>query len=317
LFIAGDYLYLATTGHGLQIFDISNPIKPRWAGAWQKRNYTRGVHVVGNYAYVATGSYGLEVLDVRDPRNPFSIATLQINAVAMKVFVKGQFAYVAARGEGLMLIDVKTPSSPKLIGDYQSATNLQGVASLVGLASVATLGRNIYLNGTHSQAIAALRRENVLLDEGLPSFYFVGRHAYVVPSINFTFKVFDVGIPDKPKLLGKFQTVYGTGPAVFEEVRVAGKYAFVSQPFEIILVLEISDPTKPTEVGRFSRRTFSSRWISLQPTDEQDSAPGVQSCTCRKAQRHSFQRARRTTAANQPPATGGWNIYIHTHRTGK
>src|SRR6516164_7454589 len=42
LFIAGNYLYVAAWGYGLQVLDISRPTQPKWVGGWNHRGAPMG-----------------------------------------------------------------------------------------------------------------------------------------------------------------------------------------------------------------------------------------------------------------------------------
>lgn len=95
--IKGTYLYVATghhsraahressdpgfgRGHGLEIFDVSDPAKPKFVSRVKfPQLYALGndwwaVTVAGDYAFVADTHNGIFVVDVRDPRQPRCVA---------------------------------------------------------------------------------------------------------------------------------------------------------------------------------------------------------------------------------------------------
>ncbi|MCK9566182.1 MAG: hypothetical protein M0Q43_09055, partial [Methanothrix sp.] len=68
--VSGGYAYVANTGLGLQIIDVSNPSNPTLAGSCDTPGSAIGVAVSGSYAYVADYDKGLQIIDVSDPSNP-------------------------------------------------------------------------------------------------------------------------------------------------------------------------------------------------------------------------------------------------------
>jgi len=78
--VVGNYAYVADSGSGLQIIDISNPATPTLKGNYNTSGYAYGVQIVGNYAYVADREGGLKILDVSDFTNPStSTVTLAVS----------------------------------------------------------------------------------------------------------------------------------------------------------------------------------------------------------------------------------------------
>ena len=55
---------------GLQIIDVSDPVKPALLGSIDTNGDYRDVVVVGTTVYVAAGYAGLKIIDVSDPTSP-------------------------------------------------------------------------------------------------------------------------------------------------------------------------------------------------------------------------------------------------------
>jgi len=78
--VVGNYAYVADSGSGLQIIDISNPATPTLKGNYDTSGAAADVQIVGNYAYVADSDGGLQILDVSDFTNPStSTVTLAVS----------------------------------------------------------------------------------------------------------------------------------------------------------------------------------------------------------------------------------------------
>ncbi len=110
---SGNYAYIADSGTGLWVVDISNPaqpVAPKTGGSFYDTTGTAyGVAVYGQYAYVADGSPGLVILDVNDPANPAYVQTCDTPGEARGVSVRAgpstapgkTWAYVADGSWGL------------------------------------------------------------------------------------------------------------------------------------------------------------------------------------------------------------------------
>ena len=273
LFIAGDFLYVAAWGYGVQVLDISTPTQPKWIGAWNHRGAPNGVYVVGSHAYVANRPQGLEVLDVHDPRNPVNLANLRTGGDAMGVFVKGQFAYMAdgvlvntaelysympEGNKGMKVIDIKDPRYPLLGGGDKPPGSSQDTSAAAEVAHVLNLGRIVYEIAPQTAAIPALCQMHAILAD-MHGFHITGNCAYST-CWGGGLKIYDVTDPSRPREICNFKTPYSTW-----DVRVAGKHAYLMDSGASIHVLDVSDPTKPQEVGQFRCTGYVSRSIALQP----------------------------------------------------
>ena len=110
--VGGHYLYI-TTGKGLVVVDVDDPLKPRWV-ATVPLSDARASALQFRYLWVTTAQ-GLELLDVTSPRLPRQIESARVPlADARKVYVARTYAYVAAGAEGLVVVDVERPTQPRV-----------------------------------------------------------------------------------------------------------------------------------------------------------------------------------------------------------
>lgn len=94
IFVKDNIAYCAC-GHGLSIFDVSDPTRPKILGSIVLPDSADGVYVSGSYAYVADRIAGLRVIDVSNPSSPKEVGNLDTLGCAKGVYVSGQYAYVA------------------------------------------------------------------------------------------------------------------------------------------------------------------------------------------------------------------------------
>lgn len=175
--VVGDYLFVAAWGRGVQVLDISEPTRPKWAGGWNPRKCAMGVHVVGNYAYVANRRAGLSVLDVRNPASPILVGTATFPGDAVAVNVSGHYAYVADYPTGFRIFDVKDPSHPVLLGTGpmpQAPVNIHAVGDFACFTE--PNGFHVFDVRDRSRPVRLASRQ--IFGSGF-RVQIVGHHAYV------------------------------------------------------------------------------------------------------------------------------------------
>ncbi|MCC2636853.1 MAG: hypothetical protein K0Q68_572 [Moraxellaceae bacterium] len=128
--LAGNYAYVAASGQGLRIFDISDPANLVQVAQVSTGGWAAQVEVVDGFAYVRIGmnlgnssGRSLSVVDVRHPLAPALLATVPLPAddapyeygQFMGLQVAGNRAYLASMA-GVMVADITTPSAPVFVG---------------------------------------------------------------------------------------------------------------------------------------------------------------------------------------------------------
>jgi hypothetical protein len=126
--IAGHYAYI-TTGNGLVIVDIDEPLNPRIVkqiAAPELRN-PRAIAIQFRYAFVVDED-GLKVLDVTVPDQARVIAGALVPlGDAHDVYVARTYAYVANGKEGIAIVDVEQPEKPRLDQTFSADGKLNDV----------------------------------------------------------------------------------------------------------------------------------------------------------------------------------------------
>jgi len=119
--LAGSHAYI-TTGHGLVVVDIDDPLNPRIVkeiGAPDLRN-PRAIAIQFRYGFVVDDD-GLKVVDATVPGSP---RLLKESLVPLRhahdVYVARTYAYVANGKEGIAIIDVEQPEKPRLDRTYDA-----------------------------------------------------------------------------------------------------------------------------------------------------------------------------------------------------
>src|SRR5205814_9497768 len=115
--VSGAVAYVADDFGGLQLIDVSNPLKPHRLGGYEAIGLqVHSVAVAGDYAVTSYGT-GLQVFDVSDTSNPRLLSSASI-AFGNGIVVSGNYAFVADGTAGLQVIDIGTPTNPRRVGGY-------------------------------------------------------------------------------------------------------------------------------------------------------------------------------------------------------
>ena len=151
--LEGNTLYLSCRHNGVQIFDVSDPRKPREISNFKPVELATGLTVSGDVLGVTQRIYGVEFFDVSDPRKPRSMGRLKTDEAQSAVFFgKGKIA-IGDWGSGKAVIgDVSDPSAPKTL----SASSLSGMGDGVAVRDnylFAVTGNKIFRGKTNGHGL--------------------------------------------------------------------------------------------------------------------------------------------------------------------
>ncbi len=216
----GGYSYVACKTKGVFAVDVSDPTKPVQVANMTEANMdARRLFLDGTRLYVAGFTGGLYIYDVADPKNPKLLGRYTDSLKANNVFVSGGVAYVAggySTDGGLAIVDVSDPSKPKLMGVYRNKAQKDG-----GYQSVWVSGTTVYA-GTNAGE----------------------------------FHIISASTPASPTLMGKYfnSGTPGHQPWLWG-IKVYGNIAYLADWGAGLVVLDVSDPKNPKELGVFTGGT--------------------------------------------------------------
>ena len=138
---AGNYVYLGTYDHGMQIVDVSSPEFPIIRGTFQVYGRIFDLFLQDHYAYIANFDWGLHIVDITDAANPVLVGQYYTGPnTSMSIFVAGDLAYIAGNSAGgnsaLKIINVGNPNAPALVSEMQLPANLYDIVVAGGYAFV-------------------------------------------------------------------------------------------------------------------------------------------------------------------------------------
>lgn len=191
------------------------------------RGVAMDLFVANGYAYVTALTDGLFVFDVRNPEAPTKVAEVPARGDTWRqVWVKDQTLYIGSAVEGILVYDVSTPSSPKRL---KALPNLGTAISVWGL----------YVDQDRLYAVSPLPRAEVF--------------------------IYDVKTPTSPTLLSRY-VVEDSLPDSGEtpvEASVFADRLYIGHWRYGLAVADVTDPAKPTKLGRFAYDNATSRTVAV------------------------------------------------------
>jgi len=225
-------------------------------------NYAYGVAVSGDYVYVACKTNGVYVVDISDVSSPAESENLAPSGIdARRVFVDGSRLYVAGFDAGLFIYDISNPANPSLLGTYTEDT--------LNVNNVYASGDKAYVVGGYSQdggivvlnvsdpsnptVEARYRNENPEeTNRGYQSIWVDGNYVYAGTNGGY------LHILELPDLTLK-GTYYNPGTPGHEpwlwDITVAEGKAYLADWGAGLIVVDVSNPEQPTQLGVFTEAT--------------------------------------------------------------
>ncbi|MFK5925583.1 MAG: hypothetical protein QM483_03030 [Desulfuromusa sp.] len=100
-----ELLFVAQAKKGIEVFDISDPGKPKLVTAWPELQAMR-LAVSGNYLLLSKGISGIELVDISDIQHPISKDLLP-NVHPLDITADGKLVYIASKKQGLLVYEIK------------------------------------------------------------------------------------------------------------------------------------------------------------------------------------------------------------------
>jgi len=294
--VAGEDAYLATSD-GLSIINVADPANPVYTGGIATQGYGQHVVVRGGYAYYADNSAGLRIIDISNPAAPEEVGRCE-TVNAKDVALAGNYAYVASDKDGglLKVVDVSNPAQPQQVascdapGGGTNAVSVSGTYVFLGTHSgsdtelgvrIIDISNPLVPNPVGFYDVPGWSAQDVVV---------AASYAYATCGLDGGMRVVDVSDPTSPAEVGAWATlgmtgqvaavddyayisrsgvssiinaadpahptVVGSMPWSFSDFEAAGSYAFLASGD--LRILDISDPTNPTEVSSFDAPSYIS-----------------------------------------------------------
>jgi len=250
--LRGDHLWLATEAHGLGVMDVSVPTAPVAVRRYPCPGANQRLADLGDMFYVTTGDddvalvdLGLEDLNADVTNIGVEIPTADRNAVLVAADL-GLGFFVDDAGL-LSTIDLSVSGLPtaKSTGDLQLPSTMPMMAELHGTTGLVSTMFGMHVIDLSTPGAPALATTMTLPGGMWPtSVAFDGDTAYV-GTIAGGLMIVDLSDPYAPSQLSYFPLGSFDG---YLEMFGSSVYAQVGTE---IVMIDVSDPALPAEVGRF------------------------------------------------------------------
>jgi plastocyanin len=286
LVLSGKYAYMADSGEGLRVVDISDKTAPKIVATFKSMTEGSWCHyeslaISGNYAYLAgerEQQRVMDVVDISDPTGPSLVqpgssyeVSNQNNANFESIKVSGNYAYLAQGWNGLTILDVSNP------GNITKAGGLQNIG---------------------------WSRDLVLDPDG----------GYVYMAADWDgLKVVDITDPANPKVVGQFNPndIWSQG------IDINGDYVYLASQTNQggqLDIIDISDPYTPLLSGSIAGETDSFNQVDVED-DLLYVAGGSGGVTVLST--GAVQAAEETGLSFEVPVIGGSSFAIDAASTAK
>jgi hypothetical protein len=224
--VDGDHAYIASSTAGVSVIDLTEADHPELAAVVPLSGSVQDVAISGN-RLVATVSNGspdhVAVVDVADWRAPVPAGTVAVFN-PQDIAVAGSLAGVVSNGS-LQIVDFSQPATPVIVGAWQPASTVTGLAMTPGLAVVCEAdGALTALDLTDAADPTAIG--GCATVPWTSDLLLVGDVAYLAAELHGVVAV-DLADPAAPGYLGAAMTA-----GSIERVRLAGNFIYAITPEE-------------------------------------------------------------------------------------
>jgi hypothetical protein len=234
--------------HLVHVIDISNPAHPLEIGNVSMSG-TDIVRAVSTDGYAIGVGNQLQVYDLHDPSNIELIFSTKIDT-AFHAIRAGDVLYLAG-ASGIQVWDFATPSAPVLLRTVAMNSFLadQALNAPFGPVFLTHLDRGLVLN------VADPRNPKLAAEFPLPigvaakAAGFDAGHAYLAQEA-YGLSAID---PETFGLFGRYDAAlpFNAGDRDMEDISIDSGRAYLAAWGFGVLIVDLADPTHPTEIGRF------------------------------------------------------------------
>ncbi|AKG92420.1 hypothetical protein GAH_00224 [Geoglobus ahangari] len=255
--ISGDYVYLLTHDYSdIYIIDIANPSNPVLKSTFtMPKGRPFDIKISNNIAYVTEYPWGIWAIDVSDPSNPKVLGNCTGSYYgeyeSSGINVKDGYAFVSTWYRGLVVYDVSNPSNIKLICELPS-TGFKGYLGEVEIFE------NLAFVAGHYSGVGIYNISDVQNGELIDKIPTVGRSFglgvignYMLIGSDSGLLIVNVTDPSTPKLENTLKIGRTWGLIIDKNRNLAITHSMWYGP----AIVDISDPTKPTILSRYTPNT--------------------------------------------------------------
>ncbi|MDB4960398.1 MAG: hypothetical protein JWP01_397 [Myxococcales bacterium] len=249
---------------GLHIIETADPAHPVEVGSWRRTGdgYSNDVKLVeaNGKRYALIADYPTDIVDVTDPTMPRLVAQIPVEAHTLFTETRGgkHYAYFGAYDATTPVYDVTNPEAPVRVGKFTTPASI--VHDLMidnGIAYLNAWEEGLYVVDftTPATPVEIGRWQNTTAESSHSSWATVagGRKVALHGGENYGAHL---DIVDADPASATFMTPIGSyktrDHVSIHNVMAFGDRAYVAYYQDGIRVLDLADPTRPTQLGYYN-----------------------------------------------------------------
>ncbi len=250
-YVVYPYVYIASDSDGLLILDITDPSNPCFVGSYDNVDFHGwGLNVEGDYAFITDGYHhdygGLTIINISEPGDPYLVQHVTAPHETRDVVAYNSYAYVSSGYGGLRIIDIDPPEQAHEVS-YLSTDNAHHFCleyPFIFLGDWSGGLRIIDVSHAYDPEIISI------INPGSFTYncYLLGSLVFITNK-DIGLLIYDVTNPEDPSLVSSYRSARMTSTT--GGVRVNGRFAYVTGPFDGLTVIDVSDPSNCVEVGYY------------------------------------------------------------------
>ena len=249
---------------GLHIIDTADPANPKQIGLYRRAHlgYSNDVKIAdaNSKRYALIADYGIDVVDVTNPANPTLVATLQEDAhtVAIEARDGKLYAYFGTYDGTCPIYDITDPEHPQKLGQFAVSGMLVHDLSIEkGIAYLNAWDQGFhvvdYTNPAAPHELGAWPTTPTHTSHSSWTTTINGRHIALHGEEIYGAKLDLVDVdPAAPGFMKPFATWQTREWVSIHNLMAFGTKAYFTYYQDGVRVLDLSDPTHPTQVGYYN-----------------------------------------------------------------
>ncbi|MCP4420429.1 MAG: hypothetical protein GY805_27805 [Chloroflexi bacterium] len=253
-----NYVYLLDYYYDLHVLDVTSPATPVKLTKYDHGSFSNHLAIDGSDAFIY-GSYNVQIIDIAEPLTPSLRSTYASPEGSIgEIIPDGNVAYALNDGGDVKtfeVVDISDRNNPVFVTSV--GQNCMSGEDLLITGNYAFVSESNGCGGSSALTVIDISTpNNPQIVASQPVSYKAGPLAYINDHIymgDYRVRVFDVTNPAIPQPMGQF-TVTGAVDFDYSVKAVDGQLyvaAFDDKDNVIKLILDVSNPVAPIEIGSF------------------------------------------------------------------
>jgi len=247
----------------LLVVDITDPHAPTEISTIGTKGFLYRMAVSSTVGYLANAWSDLLTIDLSDLTEvvELGMSNEESSFGSFDVAIRGSYAYMACGSGGLMVFDVGNPAQPESIAAIDQNTDFIGRITIAGDYAYVIDGYSgspFWLRTFSLADPAAPVCVNTLHITNYASgfFGFAAANGYLYLGRGWGFYTYSLADPAAPQLVGSCDLPHALEFHV-EDLALLDNYSYVAYAYGGVRIIDVSDPTHPTEVGSVGEPTWA------------------------------------------------------------